>query len=206
VTNTNTGAATLAVNGLDPVAIKKNVSEDVAAGDLIAGKIVTVIYDGTNYQLQSIGAEGLLIVVDEKTSGTGGGTFTQGAWRTRDLNTVRHNTIIGASLSSNQMTLPAGTYQALAYVPAYNVWQHKARLRNITDSADTIIGSSEACHAGGLTCTPSIIKGCFTITSQKTFEVQHYCAVTANDVGFGGPSSIASTVEVYTQVQIKKIA
>ncbi len=51
VTNTNTGAATLAVNGLDPVAIKKNVSEDVAAGDLIAGKIVTVIYDGVNYQL-----------------------------------------------------------------------------------------------------------------------------------------------------------
>jgi hypothetical protein len=51
VAATNTGAATLAVNGMTAVAIKKNVSEDVTAGDLIVGKIVTVIYDGTNYQL-----------------------------------------------------------------------------------------------------------------------------------------------------------
>lgn len=147
----------------------------------------------------------VLIVVDEKASGTGGGTFTQGAWRTRDLNTVRANSIDGASLSSNQVTLPAGTYQIVAYMPAYTVWQHKGRLRNITDSADTIIGSSEACHAGGLTSTASILMGQFTITAQKTFELQHYCAVTATDVGFGGPSGIASMVEVYTQAVLKKI-
>lgn len=51
VANTNTGAATLEVNGMDAVAIKKNVSDDLSAGDLIAGKIVMLVYDGTYYQL-----------------------------------------------------------------------------------------------------------------------------------------------------------
>lgn len=49
--------------------------------------------------------------------GTHGGTFTAGAWRTRDLNTVLTNTISGASLSNNQITLPAGKYYVEASAP-----------------------------------------------------------------------------------------
>jgi hypothetical protein len=206
VAATNTGAATLAVNSLAAVAIRKNVSEDLTGGDMKSGQIVTVIYEGTCYQLQSIAMEGILIAVDEKTSGTNSGTFTASAWRTRDLNTVRTNTISGASLTNNQITLPAGKYQVIAYLPAYQVWQHKGKLKNITDALDIIVGSSEACHAGGITNTCSIIIGQFTITSQKVFELQHYCAVTAAGSGFGPPSGIADTAEVYTQVKIRKIA
>ena len=53
----NTGAATLAVNSLTAVAIKKDVSEDLAAGDIQSGQLVTVIYDGTNYQFVTVGRE-----------------------------------------------------------------------------------------------------------------------------------------------------
>lgn len=49
----NTGACSLKVNGLSVIAIKKNVSDDLATGDILANQIVTVIYDGTNMQLQS---------------------------------------------------------------------------------------------------------------------------------------------------------
>lgn len=49
----NTGAATLNVNGLGDQAIKKNVSADVEAGDLAAGQVVEVVFDGTNFQLLS---------------------------------------------------------------------------------------------------------------------------------------------------------
>lgn len=48
----NTGAATLAVSGLAAKTIKKNATEDLATGDIAAGQIVIVIYDGTNFQLQ----------------------------------------------------------------------------------------------------------------------------------------------------------
>lgn len=49
----NTGAASLNVSGLGAKAIKKNGSVDLATGDIYAGQIVTVTYDGTNMQMTS---------------------------------------------------------------------------------------------------------------------------------------------------------
>lgn len=49
----NTGAATLDVNSLGAKAIKKNVSADVETGDILANQLITVVYDGTNFQLIS---------------------------------------------------------------------------------------------------------------------------------------------------------
>lgn len=49
--HTNTGAATLAVNDLAGVAIKRRDGTDMLAGDIPAGAIITVAYDGAYYQL-----------------------------------------------------------------------------------------------------------------------------------------------------------
>jgi len=49
----NTGAATLNVNGKGAITIKKLYDQDLATGDIEAGQIVTVVYDGTNFQMQS---------------------------------------------------------------------------------------------------------------------------------------------------------
>jgi hypothetical protein len=49
----NTGAATLNVNGLGAKTIKKNHDQDLADGDIESGQIVEVVYDGTNFQMQS---------------------------------------------------------------------------------------------------------------------------------------------------------
>lgn len=50
----NTGACTLKVNTLGAKSIKKNVSEDLITGEILAGQLITVEYDGTNFQLISI--------------------------------------------------------------------------------------------------------------------------------------------------------
>jgi hypothetical protein len=50
----NTGATTLAVNGLAPVAIVKAGNVALGAADLKAGQIVGVCYDGGAYQLVSV--------------------------------------------------------------------------------------------------------------------------------------------------------
>lgn len=47
----NTGPATLAVSGLAAKDIKKQVTVALNTGDILAGQIVTVVYDGTNMQL-----------------------------------------------------------------------------------------------------------------------------------------------------------
>ena len=49
----NTGAATLNVNSLGARDIRKNVSAALATGDIVANQIVTVIFDGTNFQVIS---------------------------------------------------------------------------------------------------------------------------------------------------------
>lgn len=55
----NTGAVTLNVSGLGAVAITKNGSTALAADDIVSGSVVSVTYDGTEFQLSSgIGASG----------------------------------------------------------------------------------------------------------------------------------------------------
>lgn len=49
----NTGACTLNVSALGAKTIKKDVTTDLATGDILANQDVVVIYDGTNMQLVS---------------------------------------------------------------------------------------------------------------------------------------------------------
>lgn len=56
----NTGACTLNVNSLGATAIKKNYNVDTATGDIVQNQIVTVTYDGTNFQMQSPATNSLL--------------------------------------------------------------------------------------------------------------------------------------------------
>lgn len=50
-TNANTGAATLNLNSLGAIPIKKNGNTALAANDILAGQILCLGYDGTNFQL-----------------------------------------------------------------------------------------------------------------------------------------------------------
>lgn len=50
-TNANTGASTVNVNSLGVKSIKKNVSAALTGGEILASAIVTIVYDGTNFQL-----------------------------------------------------------------------------------------------------------------------------------------------------------
>ena len=54
----NTGASTLAINGLAAVALKRPDGSDLKAGDIAAGQILAVVYDGANYQVQGVGISG----------------------------------------------------------------------------------------------------------------------------------------------------
>lgn len=55
--NANTGASTIDLDGVGPIAIVKNVSTPLVSGDILAGKELLITYDGTNFQL-SVGPTG----------------------------------------------------------------------------------------------------------------------------------------------------
>jgi hypothetical protein len=142
---------------------------------------------------------------DTQSSGTDGGTFTSGAWQTRVLNTEDSDVDGIVSISGNQFTLQSGTYLIRAEAPGHQVDQHKIRLRNITDSADTLVGNVALSGSGSSATTYSLVCGRFTIISAKAFEIQHRGATTAATTGFGVNTAF-SVSEVYTVVELWKIA
>jgi len=57
-TNACTGASTLNIDGLGAIALKKAVSTALASGDIAAGAVLLLLYDGTNFQVVGIAAAG----------------------------------------------------------------------------------------------------------------------------------------------------
>jgi hypothetical protein len=152
---------------------------------------------------------GYMLVRDEKASGTDGGSTTAATTTTRTLNTVSANTISGASLASNQVTLPAGTYRVCARAPICGANLNKASWYNVTDSAVVAYGTSDN-GAGNSTSdivTTWTTMNCrFTITAAKVFELRHYTQQTKSTTGFGDAVGLSGAVEVYSVVEIIKEA
>jgi hypothetical protein len=170
-----------------------------------AGQILTVNSGATAPEWATPAAptgSTIAIFADHKNNAAGG-TFTSGAYRTRDLNTTIFNNISGASLSSNQITLPAGTYQINAQAPAFLVNNHQTRLLNTTDSTEITGGVSYAGSGDNVT-NLSIVNAAFTIAASKVFELQHKCTSTASTQGFGANYG-SNNPDVYSQITIVKV-
>jgi hypothetical protein len=176
-----------------------NAFESVGTSDIEDGA-VTLAKLAPSVLTQSVA-----VIADVKAYNADGGTFTQAAWQTRDLNTELDDPEDIVSITSNQFTLQAGTYLVEWSAPAYKVDQHTSRLQNITDSTTDAEGTSEYANTTNLVANKSVGAGIITIASAKVFEVQHYCATTNTGAGFGVTSSISGHNSVYTLVKIHKI-
>lgn len=144
----------------------------------------------------------LLHVQDQKASGSNGGALSSGSDQIRVLNTSVTNEL-GITLASNQIQgLVAGTYYIEASAPAYAVDDHKIFLFNVTDAADSIIGTAE--RAGSNISTRSFLQGRFTIAATKTFEIRHRITTT-NATDGGGRNAAFGKTNVFTDVRIWKV-
>jgi len=215
-------SGTIYITGGQDIAVADggtNISS-YAIGDILyasATGVLSKLPIGSVGQMLKVAASGaapewasgvqMLIMEETQANNVQGGTFTGGAWRTRVLNTTVINEITGASLSSNQFTLPAGTYEFEASAPAYFVENHKARLWNLTTSTEQSLGTTEYSGASGNGCTTrSFIRSKFTLAVPTTLEIQHTASGTRATDGFGKSANLQGTTEKYTTVYIRKIA
>jgi len=136
----------------------------------------------------------LLHVQDQRTQGTNGANSSAGI-NTRVLNTVLTNEISGASLASNKVTLPAGTYyiEGIGTLGA-NVQGSKLRLYDVTGSSYILEGTVD-----NLAYVPSVISGKITLLVQTELELRHY-TVSAVTNGFG--TAISQGTEVYADLKV----
>ena len=148
----------------------------------------------------------LLHVQDEKGTTTHGGSASANTDNIRDLNTVKTNEISGASLSSNQITLPAGTYFVEALASGLAVDHHRAFLYNVTDSDIEVLGMQIFNSAWNtLTSGFSPVYGRFTISGTKVFELRHRTQSAKADIGLGHYMNDTRS-SIYSSVIIRKIS
>ena len=140
------------------------------------------------------------------------GTFDNGAWRQRVLDTeVDPDNIV--TLSNNQFTLAAGSYQIDWSCPAMRVGMHQAKLKNVTDTVNYYGSSAFASTSSNASQTYSIGSAVLTISGSKVFEILHQCQSTFADFGLGLRSVGFFTLEsgetdknVASQVTITKLS
>lgn len=165
---------------------------------------------------------------DQKSNGTTGDLLTAGQWSTRTLNTEIADDL-GVTLSGNQVTLLAGTYEVMGDAVAYfigstenggnNHVESKLRLRNVTDGNSPVVGNGIRYRAnddsggnrqGVEVCLVTTMSGRFTIVGTRTFELQSWIAsnltgtVTAASQR-GGVAISSGEPEVYADLRIWKI-
>jgi len=142
------------------------------------------------------------IIADQKVGQSG--TFTSGAWRTRDLNTEIADPDGIVSIASDQFTLAAGSYLIKWIAPAFYVNLHQTRLYNVTDAAQVEVGVCAFVNVNSVVTTSS---GCArtTIAGSKAFTIEHRCVTTAATAGFGQNCAF-SVNDQYTLVEIFKEA
>ena len=132
------------------------------------------------------------------------GTFSSGGWRTREINTEVVDTDNIVTLSSNQFTLQAGTYQIKFGACAYKVNRHITRLRQISPAATIAAGSSQYSWATDANLQWSRGFARLTISQATAYEIQHYCQTTQSSNGFGFQMTYSTSD--YVQVEIYKEA
>ncbi|MFL9960469.1 hypothetical protein PQR02_04895 [Paraburkholderia sediminicola] len=204
------GALTLTHNGTSLI-LPGGTNITTAPGDSMrvrgdgAGNVRVVSYtaaSGLPLVAPPASALPYIHVREQQPNGTSGGGSVGAAQQTRVLNTVATNTITGASLGSNLITLPAGTYRVQASAPAYQASVHQASLYNATDSSVLVVGTSEMSVGGNNVQTRSWVVGSFTLSAAKSVSIRHYTGIASS---LGNPAS-DGLGEVYTEVEITKVA
>lgn len=210
--NANTGASTVNIEELGVKKILTVADAAVAADDIVTSNYCELIYDSAldsgagAFALRKLvvpNKDGVLIVQDQKAAGTDGGTATATTWTTRTLNTVVRNTIAGASLASNQITLPAGEYVVRATAPFYSVAYVQIRLRDTTNSLFYYGGSSFAGVGGDYTHAP--LTTSFVLTGATILDLQYYCSTTSGTDDLGRDYSFSGSSAVYSEVEIQRL-
>ena len=139
-----------------------------------------------------------VVIVDQKSTGTNGGSSQAKTWITRTLNTIIGNPSF-VTLTNNQFTLLPGKYNINAQIPAYRVRNHLARLYNVTENKVEQYGSSAFTQSASDNF--STINAEISIDVATTYEIHHKTKLKRRSDGLGVATGYGDT-EIYSKVEI----
>lgn len=186
-------------------------------GRLAAGTLGQQLLSGGASANPSWGsAGGQLLHVNEETANNTNSTtnLVSGSWVKLVLNNIKTNEIANASVSSSQISLPAGTYEVFARAPSCQSGgtgnTQKLRLRNTTDGSTIMVSATHAWSGGGSAggSVPIEMNGRFTLAGTKLLEFQYYQNTGTSGTGVlgGNKTTGYGEVEVYAEIMIRRVA
>ena len=104
--NTTTGV-TININGIGAKSITKNGTTALAIGDIISGSVVTINYDGTQFQVSGVTAASLLGLANTWTASTG--IITTGKIGVGTASPLAQLAVVGTGYSPNITLTDAAT-------------------------------------------------------------------------------------------------
>lgn len=178
----------------------------------------TAWVDLSNVTAAATGYLGYAVFEHQVADGSGGGTSTAGSFQVRTLNTTVVNTITGASLAANAITLPVGRYLVMAEQSIYtemsgsgglNSRQQKfASLTATVDNTFVGLNNRQASSAS----TFSVSHGntiadtwLINVSVAGTCALNYYTDQAFATYGLGYPSAL-NNPEVYARVSIISLA
>lgn len=188
-----------------------------SSGDLISGSIgsavtgVTQSFGDNSTKLATTehvtAASGAILWVrDERGSGVEGGSPpATDSWFARTLQTIEANNIAGASLASNQVTLPAGTYTIQAAGNVYRTHWSRLRLYNVTESESLITAPMVHAWDSAAHEISQHLMGRFVLSAPTTLELQQ---IVNRDPGSSalGQADHWGQATVFAEAFIRRIA
>lgn len=146
----------------------------------------------------------MLHVQDQRATGVAGGASIVGS-NTRVLNTVVVNTIPGASLSANMITLPKGVYRVWASAPCHQGGAHRLQLYNaIPNVAPVGPNESSVVGSAGSQSSARLQGARFVLNIPKDYFLLHYIQTAKATDGLGLAVSLGLLPEVYAEVIVMK--
>ena len=177
----------------------------------ISSNITATNFVGFGSHLIGIGYTEVAIIRDKKDN-EHGGSFTGGAWRTRDLTESVRLSNIGGSLSNNEFSLVGGTYVIEFNCPSVYVNYSSTRLWNVSAGEEVGTGATNTVCQHGYIRNVNYVghnriyqkSAKIILTGITTFRIEHQCSYYGNTVGFGFNWSDSPNGNYYTMVRIYK--
>ena len=196
-------------------------------GQTYTANNITWVYETstTTWKVKQDGTVGktrVASVKDIKGNRVAGGQITANTWTTRDLNTISDPSNIGISVSTNVITIPAGTYRIKWRAPGWRIYTYQTKLEYSTSSTfasgvTKVIGSSEFCSS---TSAPSAtfsegVAPSLTFSETTYVRIRQWAGVTGptgvlNGLGVASYADVAGTNSgennIFTVVEIEDLA
>ena len=169
----------------------------------VTGTVTATAFAGDGSALTGVGGSPRVFSIrDEKSANVAAQYLPANTWTHHNLQTTDVNTLTGASLAANIITLPAGTFDVYASTQSYRGNGSKARLYDITNSATLLFSTSNASHSSYYSGVTEQIIGRITVASGGITCRLEQNVVTAS---YAGIAVNRGEPEIYSYVKFTEV-